>query len=111
MSVQDIDVLKSYFNTADKPTEEQFANLIDTLFDQRPKLVSNSDTINLLKAGTNWDEDTGEYSGETISGQKAGDFYFTNAVDDTEFGIRYYIHFKTASIIIRVPFTKIYFTV
>lgn len=32
MTVVSKTVLKSYFNTGDKPTEEQFANLIDTLF-------------------------------------------------------------------------------
>jgi hypothetical protein len=111
MSVVDIDTLKSYFNTGDKPTEAQFVNLIDTLFDQRPAEVSDSVKINLLKNNANWNADTGEYSGTAITGQKAGDYYFTDAADDTNFGIRYHIIFRPSGVIIRVPFTKIYYTV
>ena len=32
MAVQNIATLKSYFETGDKPTEEQFSDLIDTIF-------------------------------------------------------------------------------
>lgn len=37
MAVQNITTLKSYFNTGDTPTEAQFADLMDTLFDKEIK--------------------------------------------------------------------------
>lgn len=48
MAVQDAATLKGYFNTGDRPTESQFADLIDTVDSKQATLVSatNIKTIN-----------------------------------------------------------------
>ena len=44
MSVQTKEILKSYFETGDKPTQAQFADLIDSCFNL-PELVKRTATI------------------------------------------------------------------
>src|SRR5512137_1656866 len=67
--------LKSYFNTTDKPTEDQFANLIDTIFSLNP-LVAEQQLVapasNLVFSGLDGLADGG-YRLEIMGGLTATD--------------------------------------
>ena len=63
MSVQTKEILKSYFETGDKPTQAQFADLIDSCFNL-PELVKRTVTV------LNIDNNT-TAAKLTISGSKA----------------------------------------
>ena len=66
MAVQSKTVLKSYFETGDKPSESNFADLIDSL-----QHVS-ADTLQTLTDGTtiSWDLNTGGLATVTLGGNR-----------------------------------------
>ena len=55
MAIQTKEVLKSYFNTGDKPTEAQFADLIDSCYNDN--LIVDYD-VNIKMTGTESDAST-----------------------------------------------------
>lgn len=55
MAIQTKEVLKSYFNTGDKPTEAQFADLIDSCYND--SLIIDYD-VNIQMTGTESDAST-----------------------------------------------------
>lgn len=63
MSVQTKEILKSYFETGDKPTQAQFADLIDSCFNL-PELVKRTATVSEIS-------NTATAVTLTISGSKA----------------------------------------
>ena len=53
MASQTKDILKSYFETGDKPTQQQFADLIDSMFNKTDDMLSGAKT-SAVDAGILW---------------------------------------------------------
>lgn len=81
MSVQTKEILKSYFETGDKPTQAQFADLIDSCFNL-PELVKRTATVS--KISNNVTAVTLTISGSKAQLQHTVTYLYTELIDNND---------------------------